>query len=252
MNERQYKNAVFSQLARVGKALASPQRLELLDVLDQGPRTVEVLASETSLTVANASQHLRVLHAARLVDAEKRGLYVTYRIADGEVTAFLRALRTLAEHRLAEIERVTHEFLTARSGMETVDRAALLRRVRSGQVTVLDVRPIEEFRAGHIPGAVSVPLAELKRRCRDLPRQREIVAYCRGPYCVLAVKAVEFRRQKGFRATRLEDGVTDWRARGFKVAVGDALPQVRRRAGHRHLNHAPSIPEKMKKQAMSS
>lgn len=221
MNGRQFKSTVFEHLARVGKALSSPKRLELLDVLAQGPRTVEVLAGQTALTVANASQHLRALHAARLVDTEKRGLYVTYRIADDEVTAFLRAMRTLAENRLADIERVTREFLTARTGMEKVDREALLRRVREGRVTVLDVRPTEEFKAGHIPGAVSIPLAELKRRLKHLPRNREIVAYCRGPYCVLAIQAVELLRQEGFRAIRLEDGVPDWRARGFKVAVGE-------------------------------
>lgn len=221
MNARQFKSTVFEHQARVGKALSSPQRLELLDVLAQGPRTVEVLAAETSLPVANASHHLRVLHAARLVDAAKDGLFVTYRIADDEVTAFLRALRILAENRLAEIEHVTREFLTTRTGMETVDRDALLRRVSEGSVTVLDVRPPEEFKAGHIPGAVSIPLAELKRRMKDLPRNREIVAYCRGPYCVLAVKAVEILRQKGFRAIRLEDGVPDLRARGFKIAVGE-------------------------------
>jgi rhodanese-related sulfurtransferase/predicted transcriptional regulator len=221
MNARQYKSRVFQELARVGKALSSPTRLELLDVLAQGPRTVEVLAAETSLTVANASQHLRALHAARLVDAEKRGLYVTYRIADEEVSAFLLAMRTLAENRLVDIERVTREFLTARTGMEKVDREALLCRVREGRVTVLDVRPMEEFKAGHLPGAVSMPLAELQRRLKDLPRSREIVAYCRGPYCVLAVKAVELLRQKGFRAVRLEDGVPDLRARGFKIAVGE-------------------------------
>ncbi|HBA83140.1 MAG TPA: ArsR family transcriptional regulator [Verrucomicrobia bacterium] len=219
MNDRQFKSEVFEQLARVGKALASPKRLELLDVLAQGPRTVEVVADEASMTVANASQHLRVLRSARLVEAEKQGLFVTYRIASGEVTAFLRSLRTLAENRLADIERVTKNYLKGREGMEKVDRETLLRRVREGRVTVLDVRPAEEFKAGHIPGAVSVPLAELRRRMKSLPRNREVVAYCRGPYCVLAVKAVELLRQEGFRASRLEDGVPDWRAQGFDVEV---------------------------------
>ncbi|MCC6145102.1 MAG: ArsR family transcriptional regulator [Candidatus Hydrogenedentes bacterium] len=221
MNARQFKSAIFEHLARVGKALASPKRLELLDILVQGPRTVEVVAREAGLTVANASQHLRALRAARLVESEKRGLYVTYRVADAEVTAFFRAMRTLAENRLVDIERVTREFLSARSGMERVDRDELLRRVRAGSVTVLDVRPPEEFRAGHIPGAISVPLAELKRRMREFSRSSEIVAYCRGPYCVLAVKAVELLRKQGFRAVRLEDGVADLRARGFSIAVGE-------------------------------
>ncbi len=220
MNDRQFKTTVFEHLARVGKAVASPKRLELLDILAQGPRTVEVLAELASLTVANASQHLRLLRAACLVDAEKRGLFVTYRIADEQVTTFLRSMRTLAENRLADIERVAREFLTARNGLEKVDRATLLHRVRAGEVTVLDVRPPEEFKAGHIPGAVSVPLAELKRQLKNLPRHREVVAYCRGPYCVLAVKAVEILRQEGFRALRLEEGVPDWRALGYEVAVG--------------------------------
>lgn len=221
MNGRQFKTAIFEHLARVGKALASPKRLELLDILVQGPRTVEVVANEAGLTVANASQHLRALRAARLVDAEKRGLFVTYRVADEEVTAFFRAMRTLAENRIEDIRRVSQEFLEARSGMESVNRDELLSRVRVGSVTVLDVRPPEEFKAGHIPGAVSIPLAELKRRVKDLPRDREIVAYCRGPYCVLAVKAVELLRKQGFRAVRLEDGVADLRARGFRIAVGE-------------------------------
>lgn len=221
MNEREFRSVIFDHLARVGKALSSPARLELLEVLTQGPRTVEVLAHETSLTVANASQHLRALREARLVEAEKRGLFVTYRIANKEVVAFLRAMRILAENRLADIARVTRDFLTARTGMEEVDRATLLRRVREGRVTVLDVRPREEFKAGHIPGALSVPLSELKRRLKDLPRNRQVVAYCRGPYCVLAIKAVELLQRRGFRAVRLEDGIPDWQARGFKVAVGE-------------------------------
>lgn len=221
MNGRQFKTAIFEHLARVGKALASPKRLELPDILVQGPRTVEVVAHEAGLTVANASQHLRALRAARLVDAEKRGLFVTYRVADEEVTAFFRAMRTLAENRLEDIRRVSEEFLGARSGMERVSRDEFLSRVRAGSVAVLDVRPPEEFKAGHIPGAVSIPLAELRRRLKDLPRGREIVAYCRGPYCVLAVKAVELLREEGFRAVRLEDGVADLRARGFKIVVGE-------------------------------
>lgn len=221
ISDRQFKNSIFENLARVGKALGSPKRLELLDVLAQGPRTVEVLADLTSMTVANASRHLRLLHAARLVDTEKRGLFVTYRLSDGEVTSFLLSLRGFAEHRLAEISRVAQEFMEARGGMESVDRETLRNRVRRRQVTMLDVRPPEEYEAGHIAGAISVPLAQLEQRLNDLPRNREIVAYCRGPYCVLAVRAVETLRRQGFRAVRLEDGVADWQARGLPVAVGD-------------------------------
>ncbi|HCE46711.1 MAG TPA: ArsR family transcriptional regulator [Lentisphaeria bacterium] len=221
MNDRQFKTKIFEHLARIGKAVSSPKRLELLDVLAQGPRTVEVLADETALTVANTSRHLRALHAARLVDAEKRGLFVTYRISDENVNVFLRNMRLLAESRLSDIERVMKEFLSNRPSMDKVDSETLLQRVRDGLVTVLDVRPAEEFRAGHIPGAVSVPLTELRKRLKTLPRNQEIVAYCRGPYCVLAIKAVELLRKEGYRAVRLESSVPDWRIRGFKVAYGD-------------------------------
>ncbi|MDP3775359.1 MAG: metalloregulator ArsR/SmtB family transcription factor [Gemmatimonadales bacterium] len=218
---RRFKDVVYEQLSRVGKALASPRRLELLDLLAQGPRTVEGLARESGQTIANTSQHLKVLREARLVDAEKSGLYVTYRLADQDVAALYRALRGVAESRLAEIDRVTKDFLHDRGLLEPVDAEALRDRVRRGEVTVLDVRPAEEYRAGHIPGAISLPLAVLERRLATLPRDRELVAYCRGPYCVLAVEAVQRLRREGFRAVRLEDGVPEWRARGLAVAVGD-------------------------------
>jgi rhodanese-related sulfurtransferase len=217
---RRFKTAIYEQFARVGKAIANPARLELLDLLCQGPRTVEALAKEASLGMANTSQHLKVLRAARLVDAEKVGLFVTYRLADEVVCEFFRSLRSLAESRLADIREITRKFLEGHEGMEPVDRQALLARVRSGEVTVLDVRPPEEYRAGHIPGALSVPLKDLERRLAEVPRGREIVAYCRGPYCVLAVEAVKILRARGFRAIRLEEGVQDLRAQGFPVAVG--------------------------------
>ncbi|MEK7408378.1 MAG: metalloregulator ArsR/SmtB family transcription factor [Acidobacteriota bacterium] len=216
---RAFKDAIYEQIARVGKAVASPSRLELLDLLCQGPRTVEALAREANLTIANASQHLQVLRAARLVDAEKAGLFVTYRLADQTVCDFFRSLRGVAEARLAEIRRTALEFLEGRQGMEPVDRAALLAKVRAGAVTVLDVRPAEEYRAGHIAGALSVPLKELERRLSELPRDQDVVAYCRGPYCVLAIEAVELLRARGFNAVRLPDSVQDWRAQGLPVAV---------------------------------
>ena len=217
---RRFKDAIYAQLARIGKALASPARLELLDLLAQGPRTVEALARQAGQSVANTSHHLQVLRRARLVEAEKEGVHVTCRLADEEVGTFFRALRHLAESHLAEIEVVTREFLKGREAMEPVDRERLLDRVRHGEVTVLDVRPPEEYDAGHIPGAISVPIDELERRLAELPRDREIVAYCRGPYCVMAIEAVELLLSRGFRAIRLEDGVPDWQARGFKVEVG--------------------------------
>jgi rhodanese-related sulfurtransferase len=218
---RRFKDAIYEQIARIGKAVASSRRLEVLDLLCQSPRTVEVLARAVDQSVANTSQHLQVLRRAQLVEAEREGVLVTYRLADEEVCDFFRSLRRLAESRLAEVERVTREFLEKRGTMEPVNREVLLDRVRRGEVIVLDVRPPEEYRAGHIPGAISVPLHQLNRRLSDLPRDREIVAYCRGPYCVLAIEAVELLRERGFEATRLEDGVPDWRARGFPVTVGE-------------------------------
>lgn len=217
---RRFKDAVYEQFSRVGKAVSAPKRLELLDLLCQGPRTVETLADQIAISVANASQHLQVLRAARLVETEKKGLYVEYRLADGRVCRFLQALRELAESRLAEVEQVTRQYLDERGVMERVHGDEMLRRVRNGGVTILDVRPSEEFRAGHIPGALSVPLAELKKRLAELPKDRDIVAYCRGPYCVMAIEAVALLRKKGFRAHRMEQGVVEWRARGGRVETG--------------------------------
>ena len=221
ITDRSFKDAIFHQFARIGKALASPRRLELLDLLCQGPRTVESLARETAQSVANTSQHLQVLRAACLVTAEKAGRFVTYRPAGEDVSACFRALRRVAESHLADVTQVTRWFLHQRGLMEPVDRKALVERVRRGEATVLDVRPRSEYVAGHIPAALSVPLAELKRRLAELPRHREIVAYCRGPFCVLAVEAVKLLRTRGFEAVRLEDGIPDWRAQGFRVAVGE-------------------------------
>jgi len=220
---RAFKDAIYEQFARIGKAVSSPKRLELLDLLCQGPRTVEVLAKESGLTVANTSQHLQVLRAARLAETEKEGLYVIYRLADQNVCEFFRAMRMLAEGRLAEVEQIKRRFLEGREGMEPVDRKALLERVRKGAVTVLDVRPKEEYHAGHLPGAISIPLKELQLRLSDLPRDQEIVAYCRGPYCVLSIQAVELLRLRGFKAVRIEAGIQDFRAMGFHIAVNEEV-----------------------------
>lgn len=217
---RRFKDSVYEQLARIGKAASAPKRLELLDLLCQGPKTVEVLAREAAVTVANASQHLQVLRATRLVEAEKRGLYVEYRLANEAVCDFYLALRHLAEARLAEVEHVTRAYLAERGSLEPVASEELLRRAKKGEVTVLDVRPPEEYRAGHVAGALSVPVAELKARLKELPRRREVVAYCRGPYCVMAIEAVELLRARGFKANRLEEGVAGLRAQGWRVEAG--------------------------------
>ncbi len=223
-----FKAAIYEHIARIGKATASPGRLELLDLLSQGPRTVEALAAQIAQSVANTSHHLQVLRRARLVEAEKAGLHVTYRLADPQVAAFFLHLRTLAESRLAEIEQVSRRYLEERGALEAVDDDELLRRVRAGDVTVIDVRPREEYLAGHIPGAVSLPLGELKERLRDLPKGQDIVAYCRGPYCVMALDAVDLLRRKGFRAHRMEQGVPEWRAHGWRVDAGDEHSAGRR------------------------
>ncbi len=214
---REFKDAIYEQFARISKALSSPKRLELLDLLCQGERSVEVLAKSTGLSVANASQHLHTLRAARLIEAEKRGLFVVYHLADRQVCDLLSAIRLLAEARLAEIEQITRQFMESHPNLEPVDRETLRERVLSGAVTLLDVRPKEEYLAGHIPGALCVPLEELEERLDGLPRNQEIVAYCRGPYCVLAVEAVERLKARGFKAHRMEDGVVEWRSLGLPV-----------------------------------
>jgi rhodanese-related sulfurtransferase/DNA-binding transcriptional ArsR family regulator len=228
MSRLSLKAAVYEQIARIGQATASPTRLELLDLLSQGPRTVEALAHETGQSAATTSHHLQVLRRTRLVDAEKAGLYVTYRLADPNVGEFVLELRRLAESRLAEIQHVTRQYLDQRGALEPVDNTELARRVRAGEVTVIDVRPREEYLAAHIPGALSVPLADLGKRLRELQKRRDVVAYCRGPYCVMALDAVDLLRRKGFRAQRLEHGVAEWRAQGWRVESGADRHEARR------------------------
>ncbi|MBI3630326.1 MAG: metalloregulator ArsR/SmtB family transcription factor [Candidatus Rokubacteria bacterium] len=211
------KIQLYEQFARIGKAVGSPRRLELLEVLAQGERTVEVLASQTSLSVANASHHLQTLREAGLVETRRDGLYVYYRLAGPDVFELTRMIRSLGERRLAEVGRIVREYFLARDQMEPIGRDELVDRVQSGTVLVLDVRPTDEYRAGHIPGAISVPLDQIERRLKDLPPDREVVAYCRGPYCVLAFEAVEILRARGRRARRLVDGFPEWRAAGLPV-----------------------------------
>lgn len=214
---RAFKDAVYTQIARIGQATASPARLELLDLLAQGPRTVEALAGETGRSVATTSHHLQILRRARLVDAEKSGLYVTCRLADPLVGGFLLQLRGLAESRLAEIQHATRLYLDQRETLQPIGDEELVRRVRAGEVTLIDVRPREEYLAGHIPGAISAPVADLASHIPNLPASREVVAYCRGPYCVMALDAVDLLRRKGLRAHRMELGVAEWRARGWRI-----------------------------------
>jgi len=214
---RRFKDAVYEQFARIGKGLASPTRLELLDLLSQGEHVVEDLSRLTGETVANVSQHLQVLRRSRLVDCRKEGLYVRYRLAAPAVGEFMRGLRLLAEQQLDELERARRSLLASWREAEAVDRDELVRRVREGEAAVIDVRPVEEYRAAHLPKAMSLPLEELEERMAELPSDCEVVAYCRGPYCVLALEAVTLLRKRGYRAFRLDMGVWDWRARGLPV-----------------------------------
>lgn len=217
LSNRQFKDAIYDQLSRLGKAVASPTRLELLDLLCQGPRTVESLARQAGQSVANTSKNLRLLHAARLVESERQGTFMTYRVAGEEVCDLFRTLRKVAELRLTEVDAITRDFLESRETLEPIDREELIRRVHDGQALVLDVRPREEYETAHIAGALSAPISELEEFLSELPRDKQIVAYCRGPYCVMSIDAVRLLREEGFEAVRLEDGVPDWRARGLEV-----------------------------------
>ena len=218
MGDRAAKAALFDAFARVAKALASGRRIELVDVLANGERTVEALAGEVGLSVANTSQHLQILRQAGLVGSRRQGTSVHYRLAGPEVFELWRTLRTLAASRLAEVERLAVAYLGGCDDLEPVTREELARRLEDGDdLVVLDVRPAAEYAAGHLPGAVSIPVGELRRRLAELPADREVVAYCRGPYCAFAHEAVELLRDEGFAARRLEDGLPEWQAARLAV-----------------------------------
>ena len=217
---REFKNRLYGQLARLGKALSSPHRLEILELLAQSERTVDSLATEVGLSLANTSQHLQALKQAALVETRKEGLFVHYRLADPSVFDLTRVIRTVAERRLAELERLVREQFSERDAGEPVAMHELLKRARSGSVVILDTRPAAEYLAGHIAGAISVPVDDLQRRLKELTKRREYVAYCRGPYCVYADRAVEILRAHGRRARRLVEGLPEWRAAGLPVSLG--------------------------------
>lgn len=212
------KLKIFECLAEIAQALGHANRLELLEFISQGERTVEELSGKTGMSFANTSRHLRILRSARLVETRRRGKYVLYRLCGhAEITQLLRALGNVGERNMAEVERLIADYFTTRDTLEPVSRKELLTRIRAGQATVLDVRPADEFTAGHVPGAINIPLQQLKRRIAELPKSREVIAYCRGPYCVLSFEAVEFLRSKGRKARRLEQGYPEWRAAGLPV-----------------------------------
>ena len=216
------KTELFDQFARIGKVLASPSRLLLLDLLSQGEKAVDTLAEQAGLSVPNTSNHLRELRAASLVRTRREGQHIYYRLASHTVRQLLRSLQDVAHENLAEVRELVSDFYEDPDGLEGVDVEALDQRVQEGSVIVLDVRPPDEYTAGHIPGAVSLPISELEERLRELPRDREIVAYCRGPYCLFSRQAVERLRSHGFRAYRMEEGVAEWEERGFPVAAGES------------------------------
>ncbi len=213
------KKRLLEQFARIGKAVSSPARLEILDLLSQGEKPVETLARQAGLSVTNTSNHLKELRNAALVTGRKDGVYVYYRLADPAVHDFLRCLQDIAVRQLAEVRQLVRDYFEDRDALEPVEASDLLQRLRSGDAIVLDVRPEDEYAAGHIPGALSIPAGELERRLSELPRDREVIAYCRGPYCVLAVRAVNVLRAAGYRARRMEVGMPEWRARGLAVAA---------------------------------
>jgi rhodanese-related sulfurtransferase len=211
------KRDIFTNLARIGTALSSPTRIEFLELLAQAERNVEQLANLTGATVANTSQHLQKLRQAGLIVGRKEGLYVFYRLAGDQVVGLLSALGQVGEAYLAEVERIVRTYLTQKDDLEPVPAKELLERARKGLVTVLDVRPPEEYAAGHLPGAINIPIHELEKRLRDLPKGREVVAYCRGPYCLMSYDAVAMLRKKGMKARRLEAGMPEWRLAGLPV-----------------------------------
>lgn len=214
---RAFKDALYDQFARITKALASSVRLEIVDVLAQGERSVEALAREVGQSLANTSQHLKTLKGARLVDARREGVHVHYRLADPQVVEVWRTVRSLGERQLAEIDRTVDAYLGDPEGFESITAEALLERLEAGDAVVIDVRPEEEYRAGHIPGARSIPVGELAARLEELPPDKAVVAYCRGPYCVMSYDALALLKAHGRRGVRLADGLPDWRAAGHPV-----------------------------------
>ncbi len=217
MSSDHFKQDLFAQFARVGKAMSNGNRLELLEFIAQGERSVDELARISGLSVANTSQHLQQLRQAGLVVSTKKGLKVFYRISGDDVIELFNSLRNVAERHLAEVQRLVNAFLMVKDNLEPVPATELLDRVRNDLVTVLDVRPPEEYQSGHVPGAINIPLSELEKHLDELDAEQEVVAYCRGPHCVLAFDAIAQLREKGFKAHRLQDGFPEWKASGLPV-----------------------------------
>ena len=224
------KSLLYEQVARIGKATASPKRLEIIELLCQSEKTVDTLASEAGISVKLASAHLKVLRVARLVEGRKDGRNIYYRLSDSNVAEFWIALRTLAEERLLELQAALDSMVTAPRELVPAERRELIARAKAGEIVVIDVRPEPEYRTGHLPYARSLPLRELKLRLDELPKDKPIVAYCRGPFCLMAPQAVEMLQASGFRASRLEDGVAEWRSRGFPIEIETERGSTRKRS----------------------
>jgi len=217
MKSREFKDLIFEQFANIATAFASPKRLEIIDILLQGEKDVETLSKQISATFANTSRHLQILKNARLVESRRDGVRIYYRISDERVFNCWKGLQLLAESRVAEIREVLKDFLEERKAMKTISKDELWSRVQSNDVVVIDVRPVEEFINGHIPGAISIPLAELKDRLNEIPNDHEIVAYCRGPYCVLSPEAIKILKDEGYKVLRLEECLLEWKSAGLPV-----------------------------------
>lgn len=217
------RDQLLEQFASVAKAMSNPHRLDLLEYLGQGERSVDALSKLVGLSVANASQHLQYLRRAGLVTSQKRGLYVFYSLSGDDVIDLFTALRLTTERHTAEVDRIVSGYFTERDGLEAVSRNELLTRTKEGLVTVLDVRPADEYETGHLPGAVNIPLTELEKRLDELPKELEVIAYCRGPYCFLVFEAVAELRKKSFKARRLEDGYPEWKAAGLPIETGPSF-----------------------------
>lgn len=217
MKSREFKDLIFEQFANIATAFASPKRLEIIDNLLQGEKDVATLSKQISASIANTSRHLQILKNSRLVNNRREGVRIYYRIADDRVFNCWKGLQLLAESRVAEIREVLKNFLEERKAMKTISKNELWSRVQSNDVVVIDVRPLEEFISGHIPGAISIPLAELKDRLNEIPNDKEIVAYCRGPYCVLSPEAIKILKNEGYEALRLEESLPEWKHAGLPV-----------------------------------
>ncbi len=220
MKGREFKDTVFQLFAMIAHGFSSPKRLEIIDVLIQGERDVDTLSKEVNMSIANTSKHLHILKNAKLVESRKEGVRVLYRIADESIQTCYKNLQALAEKRSYELKEIVRMFYQDRDKMEPITKRELRDRIKSGNVLVLDVRPIEEYRSGHIAEAFSIPLSELKRKIDEIPKNMEVVAYCRGPYCVLAVEAIISLRKAGVRAIRMKDGFPEWKESGLPVEVG--------------------------------